>query len=34
MKMCILNDFGVECSGQCWACLFEGSDKHENAEKN
>ncbi len=31
MMMCILNDFGVECSGQCWACLFERSDKVENA---
>lgn len=34
MKMCILSDFGVECSGQCWACLFERSDKYEDAQKN
>lgn len=31
MKMCILNNLGVECSGKCWACLFERSDKVEDA---
>lgn len=31
MMMCILNNFGVECSGQCWACLLERSDKDEDA---
>lgn len=29
--MCILNGMVVECSGQCWACLFERSDKDEDA---
>lgn len=32
--MCVLNDRGVECSGQCWACMFERSDKDEDAQKN
>ncbi len=31
MMMCILSDFGVECSGKCWACMLEGSDKDEDA---
>lgn len=31
MKMCILNGLAVECSGHCWACLFERSDKDEDA---
>ena len=31
MMTCILNDLGVECSGQCWACMFERSEKDEDA---
>lgn len=31
---CYLRDIGVECSGQCWACMFERSDNVENAPKN